>query len=263
MFGFLFLAPYARRTRYEEAFLPKGKKRPRSLRSLGVASLWSTTWYLLPHQYPALKFIYFEVFVFSSAILIAHFMLPFSRLRIKRASRLPSCLRREQTPSTLSPNRRINFSTRKESFAGFRPKTNIFISILNYKSIHKWYDPLYRSMSRAMFRRLWLSIALHLYHAAASMNESIERSTPSVLTTLGITLQVRKIPQKIWVRVQARDVRGPKATTTARTLFWFILKYAYIGHVGGKPLLYRSHGLFPCISITCTMDGGNVFNSSD
>ena len=27
-FGFLFLAPYARTTRYEEAFLPKGKKRP-------------------------------------------------------------------------------------------------------------------------------------------------------------------------------------------------------------------------------------------
>ena len=28
MFGFLFLAPCARTTRYEEAFLPKGKKRP-------------------------------------------------------------------------------------------------------------------------------------------------------------------------------------------------------------------------------------------
>ena len=39
MFGFVFLAPYARTTRYEEAFLPKGKKRPRSLRSLGLASL--------------------------------------------------------------------------------------------------------------------------------------------------------------------------------------------------------------------------------
>ena len=39
MFGFLFLAPYARTTRYEEAFLPKGKKRPRSLRSLVLASL--------------------------------------------------------------------------------------------------------------------------------------------------------------------------------------------------------------------------------
>ena len=53
-FDFLFLAPYARTTRYEEAFLPKGKKRPtryeeafltkgkklpRSLRSLGLASL--------------------------------------------------------------------------------------------------------------------------------------------------------------------------------------------------------------------------------
>ena len=34
---FLFLAPYAHTTRYEEAF--KGKKRPRSLRSLGLASL--------------------------------------------------------------------------------------------------------------------------------------------------------------------------------------------------------------------------------
>ena len=39
MFGFLFLAPYARTTRYEEAFLPEGKKRPPSLRSLGLASL--------------------------------------------------------------------------------------------------------------------------------------------------------------------------------------------------------------------------------
>ena len=40
MFGFVFLtAYYARMTRYEEAFLPKGKKRPRSLRSLGLASL--------------------------------------------------------------------------------------------------------------------------------------------------------------------------------------------------------------------------------
>ena len=38
-FVFLFLAPYARTTRYEEAFLPEGKKRPRSLRSLGLASL--------------------------------------------------------------------------------------------------------------------------------------------------------------------------------------------------------------------------------
>ena len=39
MFCFLFLAPCARTTRYEEAFLPKGKKRPRSLGSLGLASL--------------------------------------------------------------------------------------------------------------------------------------------------------------------------------------------------------------------------------
>ena len=36
---FLFLAPYARPTRYEEAFLPEGKKRARSLRSLGLALL--------------------------------------------------------------------------------------------------------------------------------------------------------------------------------------------------------------------------------
>ena len=34
----LFLAPYARTTRYEEAFLPEGKKWSRSLRSLGLAS---------------------------------------------------------------------------------------------------------------------------------------------------------------------------------------------------------------------------------
>ena len=34
---FLFLAPYARTTLNEEAFLPKGKKRPRSHRSLGLA----------------------------------------------------------------------------------------------------------------------------------------------------------------------------------------------------------------------------------
>ena len=39
LFGFLFLAPYTRTTRYEEAFLPEGKKHPRSLRSLGFASL--------------------------------------------------------------------------------------------------------------------------------------------------------------------------------------------------------------------------------
>ena len=36
---FFVLAPYARTTRYEKAFLPVGKKRPRSLRSLGLASL--------------------------------------------------------------------------------------------------------------------------------------------------------------------------------------------------------------------------------
>ena len=39
MLCFLFLATYARMTRYEEAFLPEGKKHPRSLRSLGFASL--------------------------------------------------------------------------------------------------------------------------------------------------------------------------------------------------------------------------------
>ena len=38
-FLFVFLAPYARTARYEEAFLPEGKKRPRSLRSLGLAML--------------------------------------------------------------------------------------------------------------------------------------------------------------------------------------------------------------------------------
>ena len=36
---FLFLAPYASTTRYEEAFLPKGKKWTWSLRSLVLASL--------------------------------------------------------------------------------------------------------------------------------------------------------------------------------------------------------------------------------
>ena len=36
---FLFLAPYARTTRYEEALLPEGKKRPLSLRSFVLASL--------------------------------------------------------------------------------------------------------------------------------------------------------------------------------------------------------------------------------
>ena len=42
-FLFVFLAPYARTARYEEAFLPEGKKRPRSLRSLGLASLLPIT----------------------------------------------------------------------------------------------------------------------------------------------------------------------------------------------------------------------------
>ena len=40
---FLFLAPYARTTRYEEAFLPEGKKQPRSLRSLDLAMLNHTS----------------------------------------------------------------------------------------------------------------------------------------------------------------------------------------------------------------------------
>ena len=39
IFYFYLLAPYPGTTRYEEAFLPEGKKRPRSLRSLGLASL--------------------------------------------------------------------------------------------------------------------------------------------------------------------------------------------------------------------------------
>ena len=43
MFCFLFLTPYGRSTRYEEAFLPEGKKRPRSLRFLGLASLLNRT----------------------------------------------------------------------------------------------------------------------------------------------------------------------------------------------------------------------------
>ena len=38
-FYLFFLAPSARTTRYEESFLPKGKKSPRSLRCLGLASL--------------------------------------------------------------------------------------------------------------------------------------------------------------------------------------------------------------------------------
>ena len=39
MFCFVFLAPYARTTRYEETFLPEGKKWSPSLRSLGLALL--------------------------------------------------------------------------------------------------------------------------------------------------------------------------------------------------------------------------------
>ena len=46
MFCFLFLAPYCRTTRYEEAFLPKGKKQPRSLRSLGLVS-WGRGYFFL------------------------------------------------------------------------------------------------------------------------------------------------------------------------------------------------------------------------
>ena len=37
LFIYLFLAPYARTTRYKEAFLPKGKKWTRSLCSLDLA----------------------------------------------------------------------------------------------------------------------------------------------------------------------------------------------------------------------------------
>ena len=42
MFIFIYiyiLAPYARTTRYEAAFWPEDKKRPRSLRSIGLALL--------------------------------------------------------------------------------------------------------------------------------------------------------------------------------------------------------------------------------
>ena len=37
---FLFLAPYARTTRYEEAFLPKGKKRPHFIRAKRVSNCY-------------------------------------------------------------------------------------------------------------------------------------------------------------------------------------------------------------------------------
>ena len=37
VFFVYFLAPYARTTRYEETFLPKGSEWPRSLRSLDLA----------------------------------------------------------------------------------------------------------------------------------------------------------------------------------------------------------------------------------
>ena len=47
---FLFLAPYARTTRYEEAFFPEGKKRPLSLRSLGLASLKGVISTTLTHK---------------------------------------------------------------------------------------------------------------------------------------------------------------------------------------------------------------------
>ena len=57
MFGFLFLAPYARTTRYEEAFLPKGKKRPRSLRSLVLASLKAIEKPISPHNFECCHFV--------------------------------------------------------------------------------------------------------------------------------------------------------------------------------------------------------------
>ena len=48
-FFFFFWHPtHARTTRYEEAFLPEGKKRPRSLRPLGLASLLS--FYIVTNQ---------------------------------------------------------------------------------------------------------------------------------------------------------------------------------------------------------------------
>ena len=40
-FIFIFLAPYARTTRYEEAFLPKGKKRPHYYRNFLSPYFWS------------------------------------------------------------------------------------------------------------------------------------------------------------------------------------------------------------------------------
>ena len=42
MFCFLFLAPYARTTRYEEAFLTEGKKRPHYNISYDLAFLISS-----------------------------------------------------------------------------------------------------------------------------------------------------------------------------------------------------------------------------
>ena len=50
------MAPYARTTRYEEAFLPEGKKRPRSLRSLGLASLLDATHGIIPYRSHPLLF---------------------------------------------------------------------------------------------------------------------------------------------------------------------------------------------------------------
>ena len=50
MFFFLILAPYARTTRYEEAFLLEGKKRSRSLRSLEMTSIPRTARYVVRNQ---------------------------------------------------------------------------------------------------------------------------------------------------------------------------------------------------------------------
>ena len=46
-----FLALYGPTTRYEEAFLLEGEKRPRSLRSLGLASLLYPSWGTTPPNF--------------------------------------------------------------------------------------------------------------------------------------------------------------------------------------------------------------------
>ena len=65
MFCFLFWAPYARTTRYEEAFLPERKKRLRSLRSLGLASLLYIALYGAAYLHETQKL---EVYVSQSSV---------------------------------------------------------------------------------------------------------------------------------------------------------------------------------------------------